>query len=442
MAKQEEATQEQEAEIQMSKLESFWDALGNKSESTKSGYRTAILQFMTFIFPKVEVTKENIDKYVDQYFSENRNYFDDFKKFIQITLTTKPTLSALQTFNQIKNFFSLCEVLFSPKQVKLLKAQLPNSGKGGITQVATVEEDLDRETIRNILQHCDVKMKSILLCLASGGFRIDELLQVKCADVDLNVIPAKITIRKTKTGSGRYTFISSEAVTAVREWIKIRPAYLQEASLKGKNFKTKKVSVGVDDERLFPISDNTVRDDFKKAIVGVFGNNQIDPTTKRSVRHFHSFRKFFITQLGDVASEPFADFLAGHKTALSDSYRRYTTKQTAEKYLKGEHMLYVMADEKLLDMSISTKKEIADMQKDSHQTTRTLVASLAREAELNKSVRDHEKTIRTQQETLESMQAQMKDMNTTVKSIFEAIVKSNPEGLAALQAQIAKNPIQ
>lgn len=406
----------------MTKLESFWDALGNKSESTKSGYRTAILQFMTFLFSNA-VNKDNLDKYVDQYFSAEKDYFDDFKKFIQTTLTSKPTLSALQTFNQVKNFFSLCDVVFSPKQVKLLKAQLPNNGKGGVANVATVEEDLDRETIRNILQHCDVKMKSILLCLASGGFRIDELLNVRCADVDLNTIPAKFTIRKSKTGSGRYTFISSEAVTAVREWVKIRPAYLQDASKLGKNFKTKKLNVSADDERLFPISDNTVRDDFKAAITGVYGSNQIDPVTRRSVRHFHSFRKFFITQLGDVTSEPFADFLAGHKTPLSDAYRRYTTQQAAAKYLKGEHMLYVMADEKLLETATTTKKEIADIQNDNRKTTNTLVATLAREAELNKSVRDQEKVIRSQQEAIEAMQAQLGALTTQFQSWIDLTPK-------------------
>jgi integrase len=388
MAKQAEATP-------MTKLESFWDALGNKEESTKSGYRSAILKFISFIYP--DATKDTCEEYVEKYFSSDRNYFNDFKKFIQTNLADSPTLSALQKFNQVKNFFSLCDVNFTPKEVKLLKNQLPN---GGIGDPETQEIDLDPETIRAILQHCDVKMKAIILCLASGGMRIGELLNVRCADLDLNSIPAVIQIRakhasgkKNKTSTQRYTFISSEAVSAIREWNKIRPAYLLEATKMGKNFRTKELTVNPDDERLFPISDNSVNNAFKSAVIAVFGKNEVDPTTKRSVRHIHQFRKFFESQVETVTSRSIAEFLTGHKDGLSAHYRRYTTKQMAEYYIKSEHMLYIEAPKELREATSSTKKEIAEMQKNAQKTTSTLVNLLAREAELKDTIKKQQEQI-------------------------------------------------
>lgn len=394
---------------EMSKLDAFWDALGNKSESTKSGYRTAIWQFIHFIYK--DAKKDTCSQYVDRYFTEERNRFTDFKKFIQSNLTDKPGLSALQTFNQIKNFHALCDVTFSAKEINLLKNQLPSGG------VETQEADMDTETIRAILQHCDVKTKAIILCLASGGMRIGELLNVRCADVDIKPVPSVIQIRakhmngnRNKTGMQRYTFISSEAVAAVREWIKIRPAYLQDASMKGKNFKTKELTVSVDDERLFPVSDNSVTDAFKDAVTAVFGKNEVDPTTGRSVRHIHQLRKFFISQLSLVTSESVADFFAGHKTALSDNYRRYTTKQMAEYYIKAEHMLYVEGAAEAREATTSTKKEIAEIQKDQHKATNQLVSVLAREAELKDTVKKQEKMLQAQGAQMQNMQALIEAM--------------------------------
>ena len=185
-----------------SRLDSFYDALGNKSASTISGYRTAIWAFILFIFPNAK--KDQCAQLVDEYFFEERDYFTDFKRFIQANLGDKAPLSALQTFNQIRNFFALCDEEFSTKQIKLLKNQLPTGG------VMTQEADLDTETIRAILHHCDVKMKAIVLCLASGGMRIGELLNVRCADVDLKSVPAVIQIRAKINGKKTKTDIQKE----------------------------------------------------------------------------------------------------------------------------------------------------------------------------------------------------------------------------------------
>ena len=71
-------------QAQIPKLGQFWDALGNKSESTKSGYRTAIWQFIKFIF--ADAMKDHVEQNVEQYFSEDRDHFADFKKYIQTIL--------------------------------------------------------------------------------------------------------------------------------------------------------------------------------------------------------------------------------------------------------------------------------------------------------------------------------------------------------------------
>ena len=123
--------------------------------------------------------------------------------------------------------------------------------------------------------------------------------------------------------------------------MKIRSAYLQAVHKKENHLNNVATSKDLNDNRLFPISDHTVNQLFIEAVVSAFGENEVDPDTGRSVRHIHQLRKFFISQLSLATSESVADFFAGHKTALSDSDRRYTQKQMSEYYLKGEHLLFI-----------------------------------------------------------------------------------------------------
>jgi integrase len=377
-------------------LSTFFDDIGNKSASTISGYKTAIWQFIQFTYSLPDSDKERVADLVDQYFAEERDPHADFKKFIQKKLADKPPLSARQVFNQIKKFLELCDVIFTAKELLLLKNQLPAGG------VETQESDLDTDAIRSILQHTDIKGKAIILCLASGGMRIGELLEVRCSDVDLDAVPAVVQIRaknkrqttdengdeqvtttRTKTRRGRYTFISSEAVAAVREWLKTRSSYLQTVQKKANHLNNVKQSKDITDERLFPISDNTVNQLFIEAVTAAFGENEVDPNTGRSVRHIHQLRKFFISQLSLATSESVADFFAGHKTAMSDNYRRYTQKQMSEYYLKGEHLLFIEAPAELREMGSAMKKELANLKDETLKNNSTMISLLAKNDQLN-----------------------------------------------------------
>jgi hypothetical protein len=171
----------------------------------------------------------------------------------------------------------------------------------------------------------------------------------------------------------------------------------------GKNFKTKAVTVSTDDERLFPVSDNSVNDSWKEAVIAVFGKNEVDPTTGRSTHHIHQLRKFFISQLSLVTSESVADFFAGHKTALSDNYRRYTAKQMSEYYLKGEHMLYIEAPTELREAASTTKKELEGI-KDSQNTLNSQMIALMLERDsLKKKLVEQNEAMATKIAQLESM---------------------------------------
>jgi integrase len=414
----------------MNKYDQFFDALGKKSKSTTSGYRTAILKFMHFVFADKTVNGENVSEYVEKYFGKTRDYFIDFKKFIQAFPEGTPPLSALQTFNQIRNFFALSDVPFTPKQINLLKNQLPAGGKG---DVVSEETCLTHDIIRSLLKHLDTMDKAAILCLATSGMRIGELLRVKCSDVNLETTPAQIYIRamsknvkggfdETKTKKGRYTFITPETVDAVREWIKVRESYLEYASKQGKNFKTKRVDVSISDNRLFPCSDTTVTDALAEAVFKVTGENAKCPITKRSLIHAHGFRKFFVSQISDsTGSLDFANLLAGHVTALTKTYEQKGPEQNGKKYLAGMHALYIEVPEEIRDIV-------------------TIKAQVEKEIELDKEERakDKEEAQKIRNQTTDATNKLTLYMaeNRELQLTMNAMKKENDKRITALQADV------
>jgi len=408
----------------MTRLDQFFDDLGNKSKSTIKGYRTAIWQYMEFIYP--EATREHCGEYVEKYFTEGRDYHTDFKKFIQVTQKDKPGLSALQTFNTIHSFLRLCDVTFTDKQIKQLKNQLP---KGG---VMTMEDDMDTETIRNLIQHTDIKGKALILCLASGGMRVGELLQIRCEDVDLTSIPAVLKIRaktehgKTKNGEGRITFISSEATAAVREWMKIRAAYLASVANKGTGLKNRTTPKDINDPRLFPFSGNTVNELFREAVIAVFGKNAVDPNTLRSTHHVHQLRKFFLSQLSLAVSKEIAECLAGHTGYLTGNYRRYTVAQLKEEYLKGEHTLYIEAIKEIRESATSTKKELLAVKDDQNKANSQMLSLLIEKDQLREIVRkqaDELAALKEQTDQIAELKKQTEEIDT-LKEQLEIVSNS------------------
>lgn len=332
------------------------------NQSTAGGYSSAVYSFLDFIYGKqregIRVTTEEKAKYeklIDKYLKEKRKYSEDMAGFV-VSLQTRPPLSARQTFTFTKEFFNHYDLELPAKEMKFIRHKLP---KGN---VRTIEKDMDTETIRTILQHLDVKGRALVLVLASSGMRINEALTLPLDDLDLKAKPAIITIRgeNAKNGDNRITFLSAEAAQAVNEWLKVRDNYIR-TSAKRNNGLVKSgrgnTKTGEDDGRLFPFSDQNASALWDNALekANLFSR---DKSTNRKQLHYHQFRKFFISQLSLIISKEIAETLAGHNGYLTGSYRRYTKKQLAEEYLKGQHLLTIQAPKELQEIESEFKAKM------------------------------------------------------------------------------------
>lgn len=330
--------------------------------ATRQGYISAVYRFIDFIYGKQRkntyVRKDEREKYeqmIDRYLKEKRNYPEDLGNFI-VQLYEIPPLTARQTFIRVKEFFNYYDLELSSKELKFLRNKLP---KGN---ARTIEKDMDIETIRTIVQHLDVKGRALVLVLASSGMRINEALSVTLDDIDFRSKPACITVRgeNTKTGDTRITFMSAEATQAVNEWLKVRGDYLKSSSKRNNGLVMSgrgKSKSDEDDGRLFPFSDQNASVFWETALTKANLLSR-DKTTNRKQLHYHQFRKFFISQLSLIVSKEIAETLAGHNGYLTGAYRRYTKKQLAEEYLKGQHLLTIQAPKELQEMESEFKAKL------------------------------------------------------------------------------------
>ncbi|MEM2178261.1 MAG: site-specific integrase [Candidatus Methanomethylicaceae archaeon] len=96
--------------------------------------------------------------------------------------------------------------------------------------------DLTKEVLKKILEHLELKGRTLVLFLASSGIRIGEALKLKLNDIDLDQDPPIVYVRGeyTKSGDSYYTFISKEAKESLIEWLKIREQFLNKQNLKEK----------------------------------------------------------------------------------------------------------------------------------------------------------------------------------------------------------------
>jgi integrase len=314
--------------------------------NTVGVYRAGIYDFFDYLYGKVrsgsrvnQVEEERYEELADTYFNESRDHFEDLLTFCA-SMNGQAPIGARAKIAGVKEFLGYYNVEFTQRQLKQLSTKMP---KGKTAR--TAERDVDIEALRKILLQMDLKGKALTLVLASSGARIGEILQVTLSDVDLKTTPAEIVIRGeyTKSGDTRRVFISGEAKEVLSEWLKIRESYLQSARNKNRGLiesgRAKEKSII--DDRVFPFTDRNVREIWENALTKASLWNK-DNSTGWSQFRVHALRKFFRSQLALSCPVDIVEALMGHEGYLTEAYRRYSRKQMAEYYLKGEQHVTIM----------------------------------------------------------------------------------------------------
>jgi integrase len=306
----------------MDKIEKF--LLRYNKDTTKKTYKMTLNRFFKEIKKdpntyfddpiNMEVIEEDIIKFIDKLpIKSKRDYFLRVKKFLN--------------YNDVE----LKQSFFDDMKLKVGRKTIYGEDK------IPTKEELDK-----ILSLGGIKEKALFLTLVSSGIRIGELLKIPKEDLHLEETPCRILIRPdySKNGLRRNTFVSEECKEWLILWVENeRDKYLKMTIEKCKKIKQAYGKKKENDNRLFPLSYNTV--------MVIWGNllrktnlDKKDPVINHYLRHIHTLRKYFRTKLGSVNVD-MTEHLMGHSGYLTRSYRQYALDELREFYQKGESILTI-----------------------------------------------------------------------------------------------------
>ena len=362
----------------MVSLSEFYELYLNKR--TAAGYRTGLLHFFSFIYdcPKQNfaVTAEELEQY-DQlskrYLTEGRDYATDIMRFAASVADRPPKTSRLY-ISALNQFYLENDIEIPQRVRKRLRNRLP----AAVAQ--TLEKELTRETLKEIILHMDTHGRALCLLLVSSGMRVGEVLKLHLGDIDLSQEPAEILIPGpiTKNRQPRLAFMSREAAAALRAWLQVRDQYIKASGNRNAGIrKLRAANKTPSDPRLFPFTYTVVRCFWTNAVQKA-GYHSLDRTTGRMQIHPHMLRKFFLSQwTGDNTKH--GEELAGHSGYLTDAYRRIPRAELSKEYLKIEPRLTILAPD---DYGELNERDRAALQRQAEMISRLSAEKEALEARL------------------------------------------------------------
>lgn len=314
-----------------------------RAKGTQNQYKQSLCMFFE-VLNNIGVERRSrdhvthMDSLSIEYLNNPQNHIQDLLQFKDHLEQYSPMTRRMH-FNTVVYWLKMNDIFLSPHDLHFIKSRL---GKGKTT---TKDHALSIEDIKAWYEHLSHIGKVLLLIQISSGMRIGEVLALRYEDINFESEPVEVQVLGTwhswgtgevKTGETRYTFISSEASYALKEWLKVRDDWLKTACKRAHGFVEKSNT----DDRLIPISHTNLQYVYTQGLkkAGLFLKDQ---KTNRATISSHSLRKFFSSQLSTVMPKDMVELLMGHAGYLGGAYIRYPKAQVAKEYLKAEYIISI-----------------------------------------------------------------------------------------------------
>jgi len=385
----------------------------SRSFSTKNTYNSALKKFMKFLDIQYNLDIEQLLRKIETKNIDPIEILDSFYSFL--AEYKRENSEKIGYSNQtICDYIVVAKEFLNGEGCKIYNEDIKQRFRLP-RKINVYEKGLTKDIINRIIRLANPKLATAVLIACSSGMRIGEIVQLRLSDVDLTLDPVTIIVRAetTKTRETRITHISSEAASALKDYLsrKNRPMknedyvfllqhedrlrHLRERLAKNEynnsglqKIDTKNIRIlesnlrNITKEERYAKSVLSTNHNLEKQLSNLIRNiPELDAKNEngRNSIHFHAFRAWFKTQVTDAHQSDFAEALMGHKS-LKLVYYRQNEKARAETYLGIEHALTI-ADTEKIDQNYS------ELQKDSLEL-RGIVDNLSRQ------LRDLEKRIK------------------------------------------------
>jgi len=324
-------------------IQGFLDSVYVKSHSQETirAYRNGLKKFEAFLFAKhcckLDAIPNKIkDKEIDVYELLRDFVIDqDKKNYKPITIEV--------AVNAVKGYLRHCGIRIYSEDYKQV-VRMPK-------KIKTRETPLTKELIISLLRNVSPKLQTVILVAISSGMRIGELVQLTLSDIDFESNPTKIRLRAetTKTRASRETFLTQESTSALKSYLK---RYFR--------WEEGKPNTHIDNVLIFGrtsfSSTKTIDDSKLKSHVVAAARTLLQVTLENALKkspdlnlrnengrfviHFHAFRKFFRTTVGNAVGRDYAEALMGHCFYM-DTYYNLPDDKKREMYQEAEPYLTI-----------------------------------------------------------------------------------------------------
>jgi hypothetical protein len=375
-----------------------------KAPMTRDRYQTRLAKFFDYIGLKVGEKLEDRARAFAQRGRDDSNWtLNNILRFVQYQKdrVDKKEITGATVRNYVKSIKLFCEMADTSIPWKKITRGLPKGKKYADDRIPTLEE------IRRVVEYPDRRIKAIVYTMASSGIRIGswDYLQwghIRPLEKDGEIIAAKMIVYAGEDDE-YFTFISPEALQALKDWIGYRQKSgelinddtwvmrdlwdTRVAQGRGLVTKPKKLtSLGV--KRLM-----------ERAIWAQGLRKKLEPGKKRHpYQANHSFRKWFKTRCEIGGMKPInIEKLMNHSIGISDSYYRATENEVLEDYVKATDLLTINDDK------LALQKQVVELTEKNKEENYIIKGKLSeREKEIQTMQRKHEQDMKAMREEMES----------------------------------------
>jgi integrase len=293
-----------------------------KSDETRVQYESKLKLFMKFCNISDMNELKNIDaqKYLIQYISELRN--------------NKLSSSAINgRLYPVFHFYEMNDIVLNKKKIKMFQGEYVKRAR---------DRAYTHEEISRILNVSDLRMKVIILLMASSGMRIGSIPTLRLRNLEKRDQLDKVykIIIYENSSEEYYTFCTPECASFIDLYLEYRQKNGEkldkDSFLIRDQFDITDMEQIRNKSRGISLSTITTILHFILIKAGVKVVDHTSKHTRKEVSSSHGFRKFFTTQVVNSKVNPeIREMLLGHKIGLASAYYRPTEEEMYEECSKA-----------------------------------------------------------------------------------------------------------
>jgi integrase len=282
----------------------------------------------------------------------------------QVQRSQKGEISLATIPNYLKAIKLFCEMNDIQVSWKKISRGVPRGRQAANDRAPT------REEILRLVQYPDRRIKPIVYVMASSGIRLGawDFLQWMhinpICDEKENILAAKLIVYAGEPDE-YYTFITSEAYHALKEWIDFRSSYGEQVTgtswLMRDIWQTTNINYGAK-LGLATAPKKLKSGGLKRLLERALWEQGIRQSLAYGKRRHewkaaHGFRKFYKTHAEQVMKPINVELTLGHNIGLSASYYKPKESEVLEDYLKAVESLTISNDRTKLTKQVAELKQ-------------------------------------------------------------------------------------